>query len=714
MATISNYPFVLDTKPKIAWSDNHEKSLSKDFPFIVNGDEDPQQYVERTYLQFLWLPETLMPLKLLVPALRRVKDASSQESEEPHPLHTLLGRLLLTARSISEKYHDLPALLDKLSGEEDGKAIGEEEEMAIEEAMASYALSYEKSSGDQQARLGDVTEQQQQQRSEADSVPTWMDPKWRRTLIQRMERREFLVQILFHLLIVSLPGPRPLPKSNLNEISAPSSPSAPTSALPELSHVKRRKMKRQKKNVVPKPPAPSLNTEDHLERLMDKLSMWQLMGDLDPTGTTKRKKDELDWMQLFCRNVVEPQFKSTLPELCSLLRTKVFPNSPFSDEEQDRQQQEDSTSLMVSKHARTTVRSSSPDTTEARPLKRARTVSSTSLFSNNTSKPPKSSTSKHLSVPSSSSSANRRHPSPALSTTSTTSNSQHLHPRSRTLERSRSRSLSVTLAEEEHQKAVEAKERQRQRADSVGIGGVKKRVLTREVSMSRKPKAKPQAQASGSGLMEKTVKAVPTGNGGKKKDLVVTLVEATPEKPTRVIVGSRPQQSFQPLPFLLPSSASLSGSSSSKTTTVAASSVPANASDGGGADLGNQLLQPGQALKTKSRQANKIGAERESRSRSSSSPGPSGLSDLSELSELTEYEEEEGEGVQEDTEEGEEVWYPSTSSSPDVLLLGGKLQKSSSFGDFFDDEDDEDEGGEDAINWQAMNTPTKMRGKRRI
>ncbi|KAF5334244.1 hypothetical protein D9758_017097 [Tetrapyrgos nigripes] len=235
--------------------------------------------------------------------------------------------------------------------------------------------------------------------------------------------------------------------------------------------------------------------------------------------------------------------------------------------------------------------------------------------------------SKHLSVSSSSSST--RHPSPALSATSSTSHTRERHP-SRPLERSRSRSLSVTLAEEEHQKAVEAKERQHQRADSVGIGGVKKRVLSREVSMTRvfKPKARSQTTMV---TVEKTVKPVVKT---EPKDLVVTLVEATLEKP-RIVPGrtlnlsqSQLQQAVPPLPLLI----LLPHSSSS--------------------------LQPGSQQTGQSCTRSK-------------NPGPGGLN----LSELSEPEGDVDEVGNSDAEvEAEEVWYPPASSSPDVLLLSDKLK----------------------------------------
>ena len=38
------------------WTAAQEKSISQDYPFAIQ-DENPEDYVARTYLQFLWLPE---------------------------------------------------------------------------------------------------------------------------------------------------------------------------------------------------------------------------------------------------------------------------------------------------------------------------------------------------------------------------------------------------------------------------------------------------------------------------------------------------------------------------------------------------------------------------------------------------------------------------------------------------------------------------------
>jgi hypothetical protein len=113
--------------------------------------------------------------------------------------------------------------------------------------------------------------------------------------------------------------------------------------------------KRKRSDGAAKKMTPS-STQDRLESFMDKLSMWQLVPGLEnqlergKTDTDKRK-DERDWMQVFCEDLVELQyashiyiicitfdssnspcrFKSKLPDLCNLLCSKVFRNSPFSD-----------------------------------------------------------------------------------------------------------------------------------------------------------------------------------------------------------------------------------------------------------------------------------------------------------------------------------------------------------------------------------------------
>jgi len=107
-----------------------------------------------------------------------------------------------------------------------------------------------------------------------------------------------------------------------------------------------------------------------------------------------------------------------------------------------------------------------------------------------------------------------RQPSPAPSAVSSTTGSK-----ARTLERTRSRSLSLSLAQE----------RERERERSVGLGATKKRVLNREVSMSRvfKPKPKlPEVKVTSKRKRPDNDTPAP-----KVKDVGVTLVVDTPVKP---------------------------------------------------------------------------------------------------------------------------------------------------------------------------------------
>ncbi|KAJ7230433.1 hypothetical protein GGX14DRAFT_486129, partial [Mycena pura] len=262
--------YALSETPTVAWTTAQEKSLSQEYP-LNTKNESCDDYLARTYFQFLWLPESIMPLGLLVPSLLRMHPGTESDGA-PHPLHAKLERLLLTTRAVTNKYHvELPYILANGGGE------GEEEE-----TMMWFAVSHEKNETDADA---------------------WLDDAWRTKWMERMERREVQVQILLHMLKLSLPGPPPPPE-----------------------HASPRKKRRKLGEL---PPA---SIEDRLEAFMDKLSTWQLLNTLD-TGLRHRASasDDRDWMQAFCADIVEPRFGATLSEHVALLRDKVFPHSPFSD-----------------------------------------------------------------------------------------------------------------------------------------------------------------------------------------------------------------------------------------------------------------------------------------------------------------------------------------------------------------------------------------------
>ncbi|KAE9409198.1 hypothetical protein BT96DRAFT_1012792 [Gymnopus androsaceus JB14] len=479
MASISSLPISLELNPKIKWSSAHESSISRDYPFTDLAHENPDQFVARTYLQFLWLPESIMPLNLLVPSLKRVQVASTStdSSSNPHPLHALLDPLLLTARTAANKFQvELPQILDN------GGGAGE-----IEETMMWFVLNFEKGFDQSQNERTRSNTGGSDSSGIGSESPLWLDGKWR----SRMDRENGTARssntILLHLLILSLPGPLPPPPQS-----------------PEMSSVKRRKRPRKKT-------APIATPEDRLEAFMDKLSMWQLMGDLGTNEVATKAKDELDWIQSFCQNIVEPLFKSTLPTFCELLRSK-------DDEDEQRTRRSSSVS-------------SSPPLEP--PLKRSRTSTSDEVDS--TTNPP------------------TRYPSPALSSTSTTSRQElkRVPSQRATLQRERSRSLSVSLAEE-------AEEKQRERAKQAGVGTKKRGVLSREVSMSRVFKSKNKASSSStaattapsflvSDARRRETEVKPFKREPSIHESSTVLVEATPMKPVRTVTMSQLTETQAPL-----------------------------------------------------------------------------------------------------------------------------------------------------------------------
>ena len=113
-----------------------------------------------------------------------------------------------------------------------------------------------------------------------------------------------MIQILLCFLLLSLPGPSETEQTSpkVHSIDAPS-PSP-------------KKRKRSTADRIP------IQLDERLESFMDRLSMWQLMGDIDETaggdqsgppsrpGPHDKGKgkamDERDWMQKFGEDIVQP------------------------------------------------------------------------------------------------------------------------------------------------------------------------------------------------------------------------------------------------------------------------------------------------------------------------------------------------------------------------------------------------------------------------
>ncbi|KAH0831199.1 hypothetical protein J3R83DRAFT_13778 [Lanmaoa asiatica] len=436
-------PLTLLTSSNARWTTTQEKTIARDYPFTDLHMETTDQFAVRTYLQFLWLPESIMPINLLVPSLYRVQDASPQSPDSPHPLHALLDPLLLSVRSVVAKYHtELPRILAQDGG-------GGE----MEESMMWYALGYE---------MGEVGEGSTTINNE-DAI--MLEEKSRNMWLERLERREVQIQILLYLLKISLPGPcTPLPP-----VTIPANDVVPS--------IKKKRRKERVKVIIPSP-------QERLESFMDKLSTWQLVINMKDSDR-RTDNDERDWMQTFCENVVERQFKSMLPDMCALLRRKLFPHSPFSDEDEDTDARSNPGSQVTGfAHPRSN-------------RKLARSSTSTSV----------------------SQSKDKPNPRPIQRSSSVLSHTTTSETRSR------SGSLSVSLAQDASARRSNSTSR---------TSSSLKRALSREISMSRgfKPRAQQSQRSRPEGSRTKVpAKTKTEAKKENKHSQGVTLVAATPTKP---------------------------------------------------------------------------------------------------------------------------------------------------------------------------------------
>ena len=278
-----------------------------------------------------------MPLQFLIPALLRATSApgpaaaapspqEQQKEPEPeqvagHPLHSLLRPILLASRAASHKYHTrIPGVIS-----EEGEPADPEEEYVW------YAYHKDKVGGEDERQADRQDEYEAQERL-------------KRAWLEKYERREYVptpfrcpiaprapadgdtfraarvqIQMLLYFLLVSLPRDRAAASGEDAGTAIADSRPLPPSLSPSKS--KKRKHKDRGRSRAQDPPPQPL--EERLESYMDKLAMWQLMRAVDSSlgrnetpsksaignGKTKAKqKDDRDWMQAFCEDVVEPLF----------------------------------------------------------------------------------------------------------------------------------------------------------------------------------------------------------------------------------------------------------------------------------------------------------------------------------------------------------------------------------------------------------------------
>ncbi|KAI0324047.1 hypothetical protein GY45DRAFT_1263602 [Cubamyces sp. BRFM 1775] len=401
MIAIGRPLYILPINSAVKWLATQERHINKELPYTDSATETPEEYVSRTYLQFLWLPQSIMQLQFLIPALLRVEHVSpslpsTSQAPPSHPLHTLLQPILLTSRASSQKYH---GRISQLLAEEHEPDDQEDEYMW-------YAYGKDK-----------TTEVELQEGQDEYEVHDRLKKAW----LERMERREVQIQILLHFLLLSLPRAGATASADKASDLSASFP-----LPPQLSPSKSKKRRRRDRERDQAPPPPPQPLEERLESYMDKLAMWQLLQSSAANGLGQDKqKDDRDWMQAFCEDVVEPLFKDKLPELCALFRSKLFPDTANSD----------------------------TDTLD-------------------------------LSPPASPKPATKR----LKSTTSAASTSSAAASKAKNdaAQRARSRSLSVSLEQEQ---------RERSRSVSIGPGGLRKRAIVREISMTTVFKGKERAKS---------------------------------------------------------------------------------------------------------------------------------------------------------------------------------------------------------------------------
>jgi hypothetical protein len=90
------------------------------------------------------------------------------------------------------------------------------------------------------------------------------------------------------------------------------------SSSPGKSHSTSSPRKRRKYEIEDEEPDPTL--DDHLEYLMDKLSVWQLVTSLDILDDDSHKND---WAQDFCTKVVEPLSVNCSPYLSRITNAQL-------------------------------------------------------------------------------------------------------------------------------------------------------------------------------------------------------------------------------------------------------------------------------------------------------------------------------------------------------------------------------------------------------
>ncbi|VDC04331.1 unnamed protein product [Peniophora sp. CBMAI 1063] len=304
--------YTLDNEAPVKWNANQENTLLRDstqFSRLFDASLTAANLTERVrgaYVQYLWLPEAIMPLSRFVPHLRRLaaSEPTSSSANDIHPLHPALDAILLTSRWCTYKHHDL------LSQDTTRTSAGDEASLmawALEKAPAPVG-------------------------AEDESLPP--DPIARQL---EAEQREVQIQILLHMLKLSLQGPCTSP---------------PIRPLP-LSRTEQRRRRNKPSSVSDTEGTPEEMIEERLEGLMDRLMLWQSSLPVEDEGKAEDSTGEpfRDWTQSFYDDIVCPEFAHKLPDLCRLFRVKVFRLPQWSEAEEEADDPQTSVSVLKAKAA---------------------------------------------------------------------------------------------------------------------------------------------------------------------------------------------------------------------------------------------------------------------------------------------------------------------------------------------------------------------------
>ncbi|KAH9077742.1 hypothetical protein EDB83DRAFT_2311435 [Lactarius deliciosus] len=305
----------LSTSGPVKWNHNQESTLFQHAsPFEPAYDgRSTATLSERTrelYLQFLWLPESTMPLGQLVHMIQLLarpdSTSSSPDDDAPaaprarrHPAHRELERLL-------------PRVVAAASSHAHASGGADLEASIMLFVLERHALLREDQSASGERACDSL-----------DDKTRWLSG---------IEKRDSSIHWRVTDALFSK-GANTDPAAFAQAVpalaNAPASPCDP-------SPCGRRMHKRGGGLLSGNPRAATMTAvaterrprlgsilEDRLEGLMDRLVLWQ-MALPDAEASADGTKTVRDWTQAFCDDVVQPAFAQKLPEQYKLLRRKLF------------------------------------------------------------------------------------------------------------------------------------------------------------------------------------------------------------------------------------------------------------------------------------------------------------------------------------------------------------------------------------------------------